>query len=172
MKRQKAVSTDFKESSSGFAGVYVLEYEGTGICKIGITSDLEIRMNALQGATWNKINIVDFVFAFLPVGTAKMPDDFNTLKLSAYRLESLCHNQMKELDLHVRGEFFAIDAEDAKTVLVKVAEKNNIKLITPQQILKFDTLKIINGQEKRSYYALANAAGMAAEYMLKMREAA
>jgi len=156
----------FDSSGIQAVGLYVMHYESEGICKIGVTSDLPERLTNLRAATWVDVTPTSFFFPFKPSrDIAHTKDDYSITRVSAYALEKLCHQKLKELELHLRGEFFEIFPDDADQLVRKVAEVEGFRLVAPIDILALDLDTIVRQDEKAAFLDLASAATRALQGM-------
>lgn len=161
----------FEKTDTGYMGVYVVDYYEAFVCKVGVSSDVNQRMEALKTSNWEKFRLADFVFPLKAKASTGQSDDYNALRTSSFSLERLVHEKLKELDLHIRGEFFEITAKDASAVIRKVADQNGFKLATPYQILGADyDLDNALPQDRMTFFEMANAAGVVAEYYKKQAQ--
>lgn len=156
----------FEKSSGEQCGVYVANYQGEGVCKIGVTSDPRARIAALRGGTWVPVEFSAFFFAYAPSDRFEtLPDDYSILMKSAYLFEKCCHDKLKELGLHLQYEFFEIGPVDAIAAIRKIAKLNGFRLAEPQDILAAGIDLDSRGDDRLAFLQMANAAGLAKEVM-------
>ncbi len=162
----------FEAETHGYSGLYVMNYVDEGICKIGVTSDLPARFDCISGYYWGKIEVSYFCFPYLSQKVGRSPiDDENIFKMSAVSLERECHAKLKELGLHLRGEYFELFPEEAEALVKKVADLGGYKLASPVDIAAADMSSIVIPQERDIYLSMANAAGVVIEFMAKQEMA-
>jgi len=123
-------------------GIYVVSTESGFPCKIGVTNDLRQRIAFLQNGNWNRLRPAYFSFVI----TDEIKRGLNVwsaFKNGSEGLERQVINKMKELDLHMSGEWFSITVEDCKMVIEKVARDAKFRLVGPevlQGIAHYDAL--------------------------------
>ena len=159
-----------------FYGLYVASYEGECVCKIGVSCDVEARFSTLQTASWVKVKLAHFYFPFLTSKELRgrgyfAANEENILRQSSYALETACHEKLKELECHLRGEFFELFPEEADRAIRKIAKEEGIRLAVPGDILKSNIdINGLDGLDRLGFFQLANAAGFVMEFMKKCQE--
>ena len=155
-----------EKSDYAAVGLYVVSYEGEGVCKVGISGDMPTRLSALQSCCWAFAKVEAFFFPLaIHAEISSGLGNYNALKDSAMALEALCHKKLTELDVHIRGEFFEIDATDAVKAVQKIATQNGFRLATPEDILAFDMKTLIRVDDRVAYAEMVLGAERAREAM-------
>ena len=106
--------------------IYVVTTEDGFPCKVGITADLTLRITSLQCGNWNRLRPV--WYSFVVVKGAKDTNLWSAFTTAPNVLESAVHRNLKELDLHLSGEWFAVTSDDCVKVIEKVANDNGLRL--------------------------------------------
>jgi hypothetical protein len=107
--------------------IYVVTTEEGFPCKVGITNDLSLRVAQLQCGNWNKIQAA--WYSFVVVGNASRTlNAWSAFTTTPQELEAAVHRKMKDLDLHLSGEWFAIGVDDCVSVIRKVAREETLRL--------------------------------------------
>jgi hypothetical protein len=145
------------------AMIYIASGEDGFPCKIGFSQDLENRLVMMQIGNWERIVIRHAFFVLDKEARGLKGINHNALLSAARALETACHRQMKELDLHLRGEWFSVDSEDALSVLKKVADAKGFRIASAHDVLAFDPGVLIRSDEKMAWRQVAEMAAMAAE---------
>lgn len=101
--------------SEPLTAVYVIGCRRTNAVKIGIAQDVIARIGQLQ---------TGYPFPL------KLYGAFYTKRLWAERLERICHDKMKEFDLHLKGEWFEAEPDDVIRLVVKLAEVSGNPVLT------------------------------------------
>lgn len=109
-------------------GLYVITTEEGFPCKIGITNDLSYRVGQLQIGNWHRLRAVWFTFVLGPHWGNRKPNLWAAFNNAAAAFEVKVHQQLKELDLHISGEWFGIGQEDCVEVIKKVAKNTGHRL--------------------------------------------
>lgn len=89
--------------------------------KIGVTSNLEKRLEQLQVGNWNKLEAHWYSFVGREKGRTRR-NFYNSLSRGALALERKVMRKMTELDLWVAGEWFDCDPDVAVSIIAKVAK--------------------------------------------------
>lgn len=122
--------------------VYVMAPCAEGPCKIGVSSNVEFRLAALQIGCWLPLAVYGVRIAF------RRDMSFGTLARSAeagaFRIEGVCHKNLKECDVHLHGEWFDISARDALKAIEVSARKISAAALSIEDVLgleipEFDT---------------------------------
>lgn len=128
-------------------GLYIVSTPEKWPCKIGITKDLKSRVSDMQVGAWGEV--LAYEFYLVHIGSSK--DGFYHATNSAVMLERDCHAKLKELDLHIRGEWFNIDVESARLVVQKVAGMGGYKLATSGTVANHISNMVIQPGEFEFY---------------------
>ena len=112
-------------------GIYVVAAGDGHPCKIGITDAPGARLAELQVANWQRLSMTFFAFAFQPGARSgrKAGLTIGSFREHAASLERRVHKRLTFLDLHIRGEWFDVDFEEAEAVIRKVAETESYRLM-------------------------------------------
>ena len=136
--------------------LYIMTTDEGFPCKVGITEKPSLRLRNIQGGNWNKIHASAFFFPYKigPNNVDVRTPRLNTVRKSAAKMEWLVHNKMKEMDLHIRGEWFGICSADAISVCQKVADINGYRLILPKDMVAIDPSKLSRRSDGEAAVAL------------------
>lgn len=117
--------------------VYIIGPDEHGPVKIGLTSRLAIRAVELQVANYECLRIfgVRFAAGSPSVNRFSVKDCF---RIGAEQIERKAHDKLKELDCHIRGEWFDVSARDALAVIDKVSKTDGPKAIGLEGLLGVD----------------------------------
>lgn len=136
-------------------GLYILSTGEDGPCKVGITNDLALRISVLQVGNWMKIQPVMFTFVIAGnVGKLNMWSAFSNGSVS---LEGLVHKKLKELDLHLSGEWFDIGEKDCIAVVKKVASNEGFRLAGPEVLQSISNYTSLPARQIDYIQAMINA---------------
>lgn len=106
-----AIFEDEEDDICGFhrplAAVYVVGSLDLGAVKIGIAGDVLDRMATLQTGFPAKLALYSATY---------------TSRKNAERIERECHTVLKRLGLHLNGEWFSADPNDATELVVRCAK--------------------------------------------------
>jgi len=105
-----------------YDGLYLAAMDADGPVKVGVANNPIARLGDLQVGNPFKIHLADV---------------FYVKNREARLLELNVHSKMRELGLHIRGEWFDCSVEDASAVIFKMAEIERFKFIP---------LKVVAGQ--------------------------
>lgn len=140
--RQDDTGSSFSRSAADLSGVrtvYAVGTEAIGPVKIGIAYDMKPRLRSLQNANWRRVYIWHCI---------------HTERKDARRLEKEAHRVLKEMGLHVRDEWFALDATEAIAFLDKLAQKIEAPTFSPSSLVRmFDPVAVqapVEGQKPRT----------------------
>lgn len=147
------------------AMIYIATTEDQYPCKFGYSQDIGHRLEAIQTGNWHRIVIRHAFFVLDKRARGLKSVNHNALLAAARALEAACDRQMRELDLHLRGEWFAVDADDALAVMRKVAEAESFRIASAHDVLAFDPGSLTNTDEKLAWRHMAETAALAAEVM-------
>lgn len=118
--RAAIVAPGRKVTPEDMSAIYVIGYLETSYVKIGISSDVKSRISAMQtGCPYPMLP-----FAALFSGRPEV-----------LLLEALTHRTLIELGIEFRGEWFEVSPLDAVAVIQKVADKEEIWLDGPLQMV-------------------------------------
>ena len=137
-------------------GVYVITTQDDWPCKIGVTANLYERIAGLQIGNWHKLRAVDFWFVF---GGGYQAD--NPARQSAVNFERHLHEVLGSLVERLSGEWFDLSADDARRAILKIAEQENLRLVSAGDVLSFDQSKIMRRDDAAAMHDLHAAATMA-----------
>lgn len=102
--------------SSGVRGyVYVVEPEGHAVCKVGSADFMALRIADLQCGAWATLRCVAAACV---------------VEISPIKLEFAVHRYLKAAERHVRGEWFAVSAQEAAEAIVAVASADKVSICT------------------------------------------
>jgi len=172
VRSQKYLDRKFDALHMEHFGLYVMHYVGEGICKIGVTSNLPDRHAALAVGYWGDIEVTSFWFPYLRNPMEK--SGFNTesvMKASSYALETQCHAKLKDLGVHLKGEFFEMFPDDARLAVSKIADQGGFKLASPHDIMSLDALTLVKGEDISAYGYMQNTAAQVADFMAYQNQA-
>lgn len=120
------------------AVVYVVSCRGEGPCKVGITSDISLRVRDLQTSNWQPL----FVSAARPVVDADRARSYSSYRAaysaSARKLEKLAHSKLEDLGLRLMGEWFDVEPSDAIELLVKIGRENRMGYLSLEDYAAVD----------------------------------
>lgn len=109
-------------------GIYIVTTEDGFPCKVGVTNKLRERVGQIQTGNWNKLKASWFSFVLNEDWRAGRLSIWAAFNTAAPRLERAVHRTLRELDLGLEGEWFAISDEDCRKVIAKVAEETGLRL--------------------------------------------
>lgn len=117
--------------------IYVIAGDAAGPTKIGVTKRLANRVSELQHATYQPLRIygVRFAAGRPSVSRHSMKDCF---RIGAEALEKAVHAKLKEMDFHIRGEWFDISAADGLAVVDKVGATEGPLAVGLEKLLGAD----------------------------------
>ena len=104
---------------TGAQGIYVVTTDDGWPSKVGISGDLYLRMTQLQNGNWHRLRPTFFSFT-TPIKYGRK-NFYSMFDGSARTLESLVHRTMKELDIHLSGEWYDCTSDAAEAVIKKVS---------------------------------------------------
>lgn len=107
--------------------IYVVTTDEGFPCKVGTTGDLSTRLSQLSCGNWVPLKAAWYSFVVSAGSDAKL-NMWSAFRTMPSKLEFAVHRKMKELDLHLSGEWFAVDVEDCVSVIRKVAEEQALRL--------------------------------------------
>ena len=142
-------------------GIYIITTNDDWPCKIGITDNLVERIQKMQTGNWHQLRAHRFWFPYTDIDLGKdkfKTPSLNTARMATVALEKQVHQTMAELDVHMRGEWFDIDADDADAVLAKIAKENNYRLVSPTQVLKAKYGHLTKRSDAQSFAELLEVA--------------
>lgn len=137
-------------------GLYILSTGEDGPCKVGITNDLAMRLSVLQVGNWMKINPVMFTFVVGRNITGKL-NMWSAFSNGAATLELLVHRKLKELDLHLSGEWFDISEADCIAAVKKVATLEGFRLAGPEILQGISNYTSLPARQLDYIQAMINA---------------
>lgn len=112
------VDGDPRELYQPLTAVYVIGSTEIGAIKIGIAGDVLDRMATLQTGFPLPLKLFSATY---------------TSRAFAARLERKCHEVLTEFDLHLNGEWFEVNVNDACDLVVKCAEILEIPVLNASQ---------------------------------------
>lgn len=121
---EAAVFEDEDEERDSFhrllTAVYVVGSLDYGAVKIGIAGDVMERMATLQTGFPGRLSLYSATY---------------TSRRNAERIERECHDILKRLDLHLSGEWFCADPNDATELVMKCAKDLGLPALVPGEYL-------------------------------------
>lgn len=141
---------------------YVMAPDENGPCKIGVTSNLELRLKTLQIGCWMPLSVYGVRIAF------RRDTDFTSLAKSAeagaYRIEGMCHKNLKECGAHLHGEWFDVTAQEALKAITVSADKKGIAALSVEDVLGIDVPKT-DGLMVRAHHEICKSLIAANEFV-------
>ena len=114
--------------------IYVIAADPDGPVKIGVTKNVWRRVSTLQVGCWLRLKAYAFRMAFrrgdFAVGVAFR----DSLDEGAGAVERECHKKLKEIGLHLCGEWFDISVPEAIAVVEKCGPMVGAKVFSIEQI--------------------------------------
>lgn len=160
----------------GTQGIYVVTTSDRWPSKVGISDDMSQRLASLQTASWLDLDVEKFWFPYtgIKVGDLNLdhrlkPERMNTARLAAQVLERAVHAKLKEFDLHMRGEWFDITADEAVEVVEKVAETNGFRLVSPRDIALANMHGLTRPSDLKAMREMLKVANSALEVLTRGR---
>lgn len=157
--------------------LYVCAPEDDFPVKIGITNDLGSRLCSLQSGCWHALKMRAAFFALKPrraegewLSASECKAncaDTNATVSGARAFEAACHRTLKSLDVHMRGEWFAITVTEAIEVIAKVAKNESMVAVPVHEVIKWDNASISRPDDRKAYQRLMASAIEAAECLGK-----
>lgn len=134
--------------------VYAITCGCDGPTKIGRTATLRLRLDSLQVGSWQELRI-GYVGAFYAKPYERryahgMGECFETSARAAQVIEKRSHYAMKDMGLHIRGEWFDISAVDAGLVVEKIAAQNGMVPMVGDEFLNYINLYGLDGRSNRA----------------------
>lgn len=109
-------------------GIYVITTDDGFPCKVGVSNDLKMRLGTLQTGNWNRLRASWFTFVVNQRWAGSSLNVWAAASNAADAFELQIHEKMRELDLHLSGEWFAVDEEDCVEVIKRVAADKHMTL--------------------------------------------
>jgi hypothetical protein len=138
-------------------GLYIMTTAEGWPCKIGVTTNLVERLLQVQVGNWHKIKPTDFWFVSLRAARRQSSQ-------SAFALERAVHEKLSDIVERMSGEWFDVDAPDARRVVEKVASEAGFRIVRAEQVLAYDRSKITrldDAAAMHDLYAVAATAHIA-----------
>lgn len=111
---------DFCEFHRSLTAVYVVGSMDFGAVKIGIAGDVLDRMATLQTGFPGRLSLYSATY---------------TSRKCAEKIERECHDILKRLGLHLSGEWFSADPNDATELVLRCAKDLNFPVLAPGEYL-------------------------------------
>ncbi len=113
--------------------LYVIAPDENGPCKIGYTTNIGLRHTALQVGCWLPLGVFAVRVCFKRQG-GHWKTLRSSMRAGARFVESEVHKKLKELDFHLRGEWFDVTPSEALEVVDKVAKENSAAAVSLDQV--------------------------------------
>ena len=110
--------------------VYVIAPQDGWPCKIGHTTNLEVRLTSLQAGCWEPLTVHGFRIGIKTSGGTSRSSLARAMVAGAQSLEMAAHSVLRECDTWMRGEWFDVTAEDALRVLDKCGDRCDVRAVT------------------------------------------
>jgi len=157
--------------------VYICAPEDGFPVKIGVSNDLVRRLAGLQPGVWHDLQMREAFFALKPQSREDewlsassynaYGKDAHATIAGARALEAACHRKLRDLDCHMRGEWFAITVEEAVKAVLKVAKLHGMAAVPVRSVLHYDSDALSRADDRKAYQRLMAAAIEAAECLGK-----
>lgn len=154
--------------------IYVVTTDEGFPCKVGTTGDLTSRLSQLSCGNWVPLKAAWYSFVVSAGSEAKL-NMWSAFQTMPTKLEIAVHRKMKELDLHLNGEWFAVDVEDCVSVIRKVAEEQALRLTgieMLQSITLHRTMKAVQVEFLQSFIDAEKSARAAIELSESLKSGA
>ena len=117
-----------------FMVIYAVASDIDGPTKIGVTSNLQERLIGLQCGSWMPLSVYGFRLAMMESTSGQYPTFARAALAGARCIEAEVHRVLKEMDLHIMGEWFDISAPDAIRVMDKCGKKRGVRTVSLEQV--------------------------------------
>ena len=134
-------------SEYAVTGIYVVTTLDGWPSKVGFSEDVGSRLREMQSGNWHELVAYDFWIPFKFSEDFRKAENFNAVTISARALERHVHDQMRELGLSIRGEWFDVDADTASEIVRKVAKNEGFNLATLDILTKYNFNMGVDRQE-------------------------
>lgn len=147
--------------------VYAITCYIEGPTKIGIASSLQRRLEGLQNGSWQSLRVGYAGAFYKPTARGAalgLGECFASSGPAARALEVASHQKLKALGLHIRGEWFDIDAKDAGLLIEKMADHLGLRPMVDDDFKKYIQLYGPTANGNRSQYRELKALLSSLEY--------
>lgn len=117
--------------------IYVVAPDEDGPTKIGLTRNIEVRLQTLQIGNWEKLHVFGGRLAFRRDFSLAYSLEHSSRE-GAERMEHLAHKKLRECDLNLSGEWFDVTVPEALQVLEKIAKNESIGLVSMEDVAGID----------------------------------
>lgn len=138
-------------------GIYIITTEDGFPCKVGVTNDLDQRVQQLQIGNWHKLRASWFSFVVGHDWRIRKLNFWAAFSNAAVDLEVITHRKLKELDLHLSGEWFGIGEDDCIKVINKVAEESGLRLVGIEVLTGLEHYVALPARQVRYLQAIVDA---------------
>lgn len=112
--------------------IYVIAPDMNGPSKIGVTSNVQKRLNLLQNGCWLPLKVYGIRAAFRRDADASSL--LKSMASGARRVERLTHAALTECDVRLCGEWFDIDVPDALKAIEVAARTNDCAAVSLEDV--------------------------------------
>lgn len=147
--------------------IYAITCDLDGPTKIGIASNLKKRLEILQNGSWQRLRVGYSGAFYKPTARGAalgLGECFASSGPAAKALEAAAHQKLKSLGLHIRGEWFDIDAKDAGLLIEKMADHLRLRPMVDDDFKKYIQIYGPTANGNRSRYRELGAFLSSLEY--------